>query len=173
METKKQTKDLPAIRARGAELNTQLAVSRRRIRLLIGRVRDTWRHGDAARSLQVLLRARASVADGGAVVPVPVPVPVHGGELLDMIVIGVLAVPMMESLHLTPSQFSSRSGTRSSHPKAGHQCLACTDPLPEFTTLIDNLVLSRQASIAGQLRRFIGVVKMRLGWTDRGWAVPN
>jgi MFS family permease len=32
-------------------------------------------------------------------------VPVHGGELPGQIVIGLLAVPMMESLQLTPSQF--------------------------------------------------------------------
>ncbi|CAG2160985.1 ATPase domain-containing protein [Cupriavidus numazuensis] len=39
--------------------------------------------------------------------------------------------------------------------------LAGTDPLPEFTSLMDNLVLLRQAGIGGELRRFIGVVKMR------------
>lgn len=39
--------------------------------------------------------------------------------------------------------------------------LAGSDPLPEYTTLMDNLILLRQAGIAGELRRFIGVVKMR------------
>jgi len=39
--------------------------------------------------------------------------------------------------------------------------LAGTDPLPEFTSLMDNLVLLRQAGMHGELRRFIGVVKMR------------
>ncbi|WP_354678139.1 ATPase domain-containing protein [Cupriavidus plantarum] len=39
--------------------------------------------------------------------------------------------------------------------------LAGTDPLPEFTSLADNLVLLRQAGMGGELRRFIGVVKMR------------
>jgi len=39
--------------------------------------------------------------------------------------------------------------------------LAGTDPLPDFTSLMDNLVLLRQAGMGGELRRFIGVVKMR------------
>ncbi|QBY55371.1 hypothetical protein [Cupriavidus oxalaticus] len=39
--------------------------------------------------------------------------------------------------------------------------LAGTDPLPEYTSLMDNLVLLRQAGLHGELRRFIGVVKMR------------
>ncbi|PLP97981.1 ATPase domain-containing protein [Cupriavidus pauculus] len=39
--------------------------------------------------------------------------------------------------------------------------LAGTDPLPEFASLMDNLVLLRQAGVSGELRRFIGVVKMR------------
>ncbi len=39
--------------------------------------------------------------------------------------------------------------------------LAGTDPLPEYTSLMDNLVLLRQAGLRGELRRFIGIVKMR------------
>ena len=38
---------------------------------------------------------------------------------------------------------------------------AGTDPLPEYSSLMDNLVLLRQAGLRGELRRFIGVVKMR------------
>jgi len=39
--------------------------------------------------------------------------------------------------------------------------LSGTDPLPEYSSLMDNLVLLRQAGVSGELRRFIGVVKMR------------
>jgi len=38
---------------------------------------------------------------------------------------------------------------------------AGTDPLPDFSTLTDNLILLRQAGMGGELRRLIGVVKMR------------
>ncbi|AZG16880.1 MULTISPECIES: ATPase domain-containing protein [Cupriavidus] len=39
--------------------------------------------------------------------------------------------------------------------------LTGTDPLPDYSSLMDNLMLLRHVRLGGELRRFVGVVKMR------------